>query len=114
MKGAVVGAGQVGGERMASRKDGTEGTVEASTMVLHNESGAASGYVSVVRDITDRRRADKALRESEEYFRSLIENASDIITVVGMDGIIRYESPAIERILGYAPDELLGQNVLKL
>jgi nitrogen fixation negative regulator NifL len=47
----------------------------------------------------------------ESYFRSLIENASDIITILEPSGVIRYKSPSIERILGYRPEELVGCNV---
>jgi two-component system sensor histidine kinase/response regulator len=52
-----------------------------------------------------------ALRRSEQYFRSLIENASDIITILNADGTVRYESPAIARVLGYDPHDLVGTNV---
>jgi PAS domain S-box-containing protein len=55
-------------------------------------------------------RAEKALRESEERFRSLVRFASDIITILDGDGTIRYESPAIERVLGYKPEDLIGSN----
>ncbi len=50
----------------------------------------------------------------EAYFRSLIENAADIISILETDGVIRYESPSIERILGYKPEELVGSNVFDL
>ena len=52
-----------------------------------------------------------ALRRSERYFRSLIENASDTITVLNADGTVRYESPSLTRVLGYHPDELLGTRI---
>lgn len=58
-----------------------------------------------------RRQAEQALREKEESFRSLIENALDIITTIGNDGIIRYESPSIERVLGYKPEELIDRSI---
>ncbi len=51
------------------------------------------------------------LFEADAAFRSLIENASDIITILEADGSIRYESPSLERVLGYRPHELLGKNV---
>ena len=52
----------------------------------------------------------RILGESEKRFRSLVQNASDIITVLDVDGTIRYESPSIERLLGYRPEDLVGQN----
>ncbi len=58
-----------------------------------------------------RRRAEQKLRQREEHFRLLIENTSDIVTVLGADGVVRYQSPSLERDLGYAPNELVGQNV---
>ncbi|MGZ4821855.1 MAG: PAS domain S-box protein [Terriglobales bacterium] len=58
-----------------------------------------------------RRRAEQKLRHREEHFRLLIENTSDIVTILGQDGVIRYESPSLERVLGYEPNELIGQNV---
>jgi diguanylate cyclase (GGDEF)-like protein/PAS domain S-box-containing protein len=59
-------------------------------------------------DITAHRCAEETLRQREEHFRALIENASDIITILGRDGTIRYESPSVERILGYKPEDLVG------
>lgn len=52
------------------------------------------------------------LKHREERFRSLIENASDIVTILDGDGIITYQSPSVERILGYRQDELLGRAAL--
>src|SRR5256885_15263677 len=46
----------------------------------------------------ERARVEEALRKSEEHFRSLTENASDIVTILGDDGIIRYTSPSVERL----------------
>jgi PAS domain S-box-containing protein len=56
----------------------------------------------------------RALHASEEHFRSLIEQARDLITVVDLDGTIRYQSPSICRIAGYGRDELLGKTVFDL
>lgn len=56
-----------------------------------------------------RRDAEQALRDSEKRFRSLIENALDIITVLDATGTIRYVSPSIERVLGHQPITLMGK-----
>lgn len=64
-------------------------------------------------DIEKRTRAERALRESEEYFRSLIEDASDMITVLNPNGTIRYCSPSVMRVLGYSPEEFLGRNAFE-
>jgi PAS domain S-box-containing protein len=55
----------------------------------------------------------KALGESERRFRSLIQNASDIVTILEVDGTVRYESPSIERVLGYSSEELVGKNAFE-
>lgn len=54
------------------------------------------------------------VRRNEDYFRLLIQNASDIITVIGSDGSLRYASPAVERLLGWRPDELEGRPALDM
>ncbi len=50
------------------------------------------------------------MSESEDYYRWLIENSSDIISVFKLDGTILYRSPAVERLLSYSPEELIGRN----
>src|SRR5436189_495776 len=65
---------------------------------------------NVLATAINRAHAEEALRRSEEHFRSLIENGSDIVTIVGHNGVFRYASPSVERVLGYAPGELLERN----
>src|SRR6266568_5167339 len=54
------------------------------------------------------------LEQTEQQLRPLIENATDIITVLNRDGTRRYVSPSIERSLGYTPEELIGKNAFDL
>ncbi len=72
-------------------------------------------YAQVVAEVNERRAAEQALRQSEQAlrhseqrFRALVHQASDVFTVVDGDGVIRYQSPAIESVLGYPAEELLG------
>jgi PAS domain S-box-containing protein len=65
-----------------------------------------AGFNAMLGEIQQR---DQALSQSEEHFRSLIENASDIITLLDAHGVVTYESPSVERILGYRPEELVGR-----
>jgi PAS domain S-box-containing protein len=99
---ALLEAGQWTGELVQARRDGAPICVEAKAIALRDEAGAISSFVSVNRDISDRKRTEDALRASEERFRLLIENASDIIMIVNADGTFRYLSPAHERrVFGY-------------
>jgi PAS domain S-box-containing protein len=59
-----------------------------------------------------RSRAD--LRESEQRFRALVHHASDVFTVIGADAVIRYQSPAIEQVLGHPTQDIIGRSFLDL
>jgi PAS domain S-box-containing protein len=62
----------------------------------------------------DKLAADQALRQSEERFRALIENSADVISLIDATGTILFETPSVERVLGYRPDELVGQSAFSL
>jgi len=69
--------------------------------------------VIIYDEITERKKAEIALRESEKYFRTLIENAPDYIRILNEDFTIRYVSPSVVKILGYAPGNIIGRNALE-
>ncbi|HEV8574114.1 MAG TPA: PAS domain S-box protein [Dehalococcoidia bacterium] len=93
------------------RVDGRRVPVSLSASVILDTERKPRAFIGIVRDVTEHKQAVDALRRSEEYFRSLIESAPDLITVIERTGDIRYQSPSIERILGYRPDELIGTNI---
>jgi PAS domain S-box-containing protein len=66
--------------------------------------------VAIVLDISDHKKNEIALQESEAKFRSLINYSYDIIRIVDKDGVHKYDSPSITRVLGYTPEELLGKS----
>ncbi|MFO8102147.1 MAG: PAS domain S-box protein [Dehalococcoidia bacterium] len=86
--------------------------VEAVATLLKDRDGNPSGVTAVYRDITERKKTEEALQRSERYFRLLIENAPDMFVVLNEDITIRYGSPSIEKIAGYAIGELVGTNAL--
>lgn len=68
------------------------------------------GAVLTHADVTERVKAEQKLRGSEEHYRALIDNEVDVVTILEPDGTVCFESPALERILGYKPEELVGRN----
>jgi PAS domain S-box-containing protein len=90
-------------EAAALRKDGSEVPVEV--IAQHTDLAGQLVRVSVLRDLTERRRAEKALAESERRFRALIETSSDAFLLVDGDATVMYQSPAAERLFGFSLDE---------
>ena len=85
-----------------------------SSTLQYGESGTVTGIATIGEDVTERHRADALLRSREELFRSLIENASDVIAILAADGTSLYESPSVERVLGWKPEELVGRPAFAL
>lgn len=93
-------------EDRISRPDGSAVDVEVkATQVTY---GGMRAFQVVLRDVTEHKRAELLLADSESRLRALIENASDIITVIDPQGVITYVSAAARNILGYEPREVVG------
>jgi diguanylate cyclase (GGDEF)-like protein/PAS domain S-box-containing protein len=99
--------------RMIAR-DGRVVWVRDQAMLVRDEEDRPLYWQGVQFDITERKEIEAALLESEERFRYMVQNSSDVITLVAADGTIRYVSPAIERVLGYSREERVGGNALDL
>lgn len=89
----------------AIRKDGTRATFDVSVSLIRDSGGKPIGFRGICRDITERKRADQALRESEERFRQLAENIGEVF-YISEQGAIRYVSPAYMEIWGRASQHL--------
>jgi two-component system, cell cycle sensor histidine kinase and response regulator CckA len=89
---------------------GPAGTrVYLTTKVPYRDlDGRIIGIIGNARNITERVRAEEALRESEQRFRALNERSSDIVIVTDEQGVITFASPLLSRVLGVTPAEVLG------
>ena len=74
----------------------------------------ARAYQTLTAEVEERKAAERALRASEERFRSLVQNSSDVISIVDADGGVRYHSESVRRVLGYDPGELVDGDPLSL
>ena len=81
---------------------------------VKDENGEVTRAVLVYMDITDRMRAEQALRQSEEKYRDLFENANDLIQSIGPDGSLQYVNRAWRETLGYGEDEVPGLSVFDI
>jgi PAS domain S-box-containing protein len=99
--------GTAAGRMVLATKDGSRRVWEYRN-TLRTEGVDSPIVRGVARDITESDDVLNAVRRSEEHFRSIIENASDIIAIIERDGRLRYYSPSVRAVLGHAPDVLIG------
>lgn len=92
------------------RKDGEYIWIETSGKVIYDDENNPIEIVSVTRDATERILKDQRLKESEEQYRLIAENATDMITRHDLLGFYNYISTSSYTLLGYAPEDLLGKN----
>ncbi|MFB6168166.1 MAG: PAS domain S-box protein [Haloferacaceae archaeon] len=97
-------AGESAHEGWRVRADGSEFYADVRYAPLEADDGEFRGYAVIVRDMTDRRRQ----RRRTETF---VEESEDVVTIVDTDGTITYASGSAERVLGYDPDDLAGENL---
>lgn len=95
--------GRVEDEGWRVRADGSRFWALVSITALYDDEGELRGFGKVTRDMTDR-------REEIERYVSLIEHSSDVITVIDEAGTIMFQSPSVEDVLGYSPEELVGES----
>ncbi len=107
-EGIVVG---LANHTLLIARDGTERPIADSGAPIRDASGRIRGAVLVFRDVTDERRAEEALRQSEARLRLMIESVRDYaIFMLDPRGYVVTWNPGAERIKGYASDEIVGQH----
>ena len=98
-------------ERIALRKDGTEIPVEITATLIRNLEGEPLFVQSVVRDISERKKAEETLKESREMYRTLVETSPDAVTATNLEGNITYVSQRTLKMHGYnSAEDLIGKN----
>jgi PAS domain S-box-containing protein len=94
------------------RKDGSPVEVSLGISPIKTPSGAIIGASNTVRDITESRRTQQALRQQTEERRRIFESSQDLIMVTDPKGILVQVSPSSEAILGYLPEEMIGHSAI--
>jgi len=98
-------------EKRFIRKDGSIIYTHVSALPARKPDGTVDYFIAVIQDITERKRAEEAVRSSERNFRTLFNHAGDAIFIRGLDGrIIEANEEACAR-LGYTRDELVGKEL---
>jgi two-component system, cell cycle sensor histidine kinase and response regulator CckA len=101
-------------ETVLQHANGEPIDVRISASPLYDSRGRLVGTVLIARDVRERQRTERALRESEIRFRSLIENITDAIVVLDASGVVTFASASMERVTGYTPAERVGRSALEL
>ena len=92
------------------RDDDTIGYIEDRGYVIRNGEGKAIRIIGASHDITARKYAEQNLLLSEQRFKSLVLNSSDLLAILDKEGNYKYVSPSCKRILGYDPEFFLGKS----
>ena len=102
--------GITGTEARIIRPDGSVSWVFGQSVTVYNQDDHIIGHVGTITDITGRKKIEEALLESEEEYRALTENTSDVLFSINMAGIFTYISPQVNKY-GYLVDEIIGKTL---
>lgn len=97
-------------ERRLVHRSGRVFWAHVSVAIVRREDGTPIYFISQIDDIGARKRAETALRESEEKYRDLVENINDVLFAIDRDGVFTYVSPTIRQITGFHPEEVVGRH----
>ncbi|MFA4877318.1 MAG: PAS domain S-box protein [Methanoregula sp.] len=97
-------------ETVNATPKGIQRVLSGKAAPLFDYQGTVVGAIESIRDITDIKKTEQELRRSEEWFRNLIQNSSDVIRIIGRDGLITYSSPSTLRVTGFDPSEMIGKD----
>ena len=102
-------------ETVRRRKDGTNLDVSLTISPIRDAAGRVIGASNVARDISERKRIEVALRESEERFRAIVETTPECVKLISADGtLLHMNRPGLEMVGAHSADEVVGKNVYDL
>jgi PAS domain S-box-containing protein len=99
------------GEFLVRRRDETTFIAEGTCSSIYDGEGVLIGYIGLSADITTRKRAEEALRESEDRYRDLVDNSHELICTHDLEGRILSVNPWAARVLRVKPSSLIGMNI---
>ena len=103
---ALRSNGYYEGELRQRRRDGQQIWISMRAVKISDDR-----FMAFCNNITDRKHAEEALRESEARYRLLADNVQDVIWLLSPDGRFTYVSPSVEKLRGYTPEEVLRQSL---
>lgn len=101
-------------ERLYQRKDGSVFWGQISSNRLHNDDGSLKGLIGVITDISDRKKSEEQLKESENKYKTVIDTAGEAILLFDNKGNVMEANQKALKILGLKKEELIGKNVITL
>jgi PAS domain S-box-containing protein len=101
-------------EHRMIRPDGRVIYIHHSGNLLFGPNGEPMTMTGAVQDITERKESEKRLLLSEQKFKSLVQNGSDLIVIMDDQGVFQYISPSVKHIAGHEPDEMVGRNAFEM
>src|SRR5208283_4859872 len=101
-------------EWICVRKDGSKLIASLVFTAMCDSNGKIVGFLGITRDITEPKRIEAALRESETRFRRIMTNVLDFVAQVTTEGIYEYVAPSSLALLGYSSDQLQGESIFSI
>jgi PAS domain S-box-containing protein len=111
---SAAATGRSSDERWHQRNDGSRFFASGVLTPIFDEENRLRGFTKIARDITDRKKAEEAVREAAVRLKAIVDTAVDGIITIDEHGVVESMNPAAERIFGFTHEEIVGQDVALL